>query len=181
MPVRIQLNGCRKRKRTNPGKRADNYYGSVLAPPNNEPCHNRKAEAATATTTAAFIIMKSNNNIQNTALDTLTLAEELEKARFTLALLKHVTKQGEFEVEFAFVARNRKAADALSAQLKTETNYSVRVDPFVDRTGEYWVEAKTGPMTLSQEVIDQCVIRMVDYAKQHGCIYDGWSTWVAAE
>ena len=125
---------------------------------------------------AAFITMKSNNNVQNASRNTLTLVEELERARFTLALLKHSTRQVEFEVDFTFVAPSRETADALSAQLKAETNYTVRIDPFVDRKMEYWVEATTPPMTLSQEVLDQCVARMVNYAGQHACVFDGWGT-----
>ena len=174
MLVRIQFH--QRRKRTNPGKRAEIHNGTVQAPPNNKRCHNGIADAVTATTTTAFITMKSNNNVQNASRNTLTLVEELERARFTLALLKHSTRQVEFEVDFTFVAPSRETADALSAQLKAETNYTVRIDPFVDRKMEYWVEATTPPMTLSQEVLDQCVARMVNYAGQHACVFDGWGT-----
>jgi hypothetical protein len=179
VPVRIQPTNAESEPQ--PGKRADNLHGSVLALPNNRVCQSRRAGAATAAKTAAFILMqKTHQNVKLTSPNTPTLAEELEKARFTFAMLKRFTTQEEFEADFKFIAPNREAANALSGKLKAETNYNIRIDPF-DRQGKYWVVATTQLMPLTLPVLDQCVARMVNYAKQHACIYDGWGTLATLE
>ena len=144
-------------------------------------CQFISAEAVPAIKTAAIHNMAKNNHTQKTSTSDPTLAGQIAANRTRLALMNKFANQEEVQVDFIFSAPNAKAAEALVGQLEMDPIHITYISRVFDRQGVCTVEARTNPMPLSVEVMDPCVTRMVNYAGQQACNFDGWGTLVSAE
>lgn len=81
-------------------------------------------------------------------------------------------------IDFCYRAPTREAADALSAQLKSDTEYVNCTDAVQQRDGKYWVEGKSQLTPLAQELMDRWLHRMVGAGDEHACEFYGWGSLV---
>ena len=89
-----------------------------------------------------------------------------------------VTKETPVQLDFAFDAPNRKAAESLQGLLEEETDYAVRVESEGMFKKTWRVSGTTQSTSVSEEILKQWVDWMVTTGLKHDCVFDGWGTEV---
>ena len=95
-----------------------------------------------------------------------------------------VTEDTELRLEFAYIAADEQAAQALAAYLQAETEYEVTIDSsssggLLRRTTEWKVSGITHETIVNQEILDEWVAWMVVTGFENDCEFDGWGAALA--
>jgi hypothetical protein len=109
------------------------------------------------------------------------LAEQLAMNEGTWrALQQHgVTEKSQLRLDFAYQAPGQKQANALRDAIAQSTDYEVAVVSEGSFLAKSWsVLGKTQQMTVSLEVLNHWVERMVSAGRPSGCVFDGWGAEV---
>jgi hypothetical protein len=111
------------------------------------------------------------------------LAHQLEMNRVTWAELQEhgVTEDTEVRLDFLFVAPGEHQAEALAQVIRGRTDYEVEAAS--SKQGllgkQVWtVKGTTQPTSVSLEMLDEWVTRMVEWGNAHTCEFDGWGAAV---
>jgi hypothetical protein len=122
--------------------------------------------------------MKKKQQIQKrSSVRTRSVKEPTANPR-TRALQKSYRCDDPHRIDFCYRAPTREAADALAAQLKSDTEYVNCTDAVQQRDGKYWVEGNSQLKPLAQELMDRWLHRMVGAGDEHACEFYGWGSLV---
>jgi hypothetical protein len=88
-----------------------------------------------------------------------------------------VTEASLLRLDFAFLAPDQRAAEALRTILVEQTDYDVTVQPAPSSSRHAWsVTGTTQGTTVSLVILDQWVDWMVTAGAENDCEFDGWGT-----
>jgi hypothetical protein len=111
------------------------------------------------------------------------LTRQLEMSRATWATLQDpgVTEETELRLDFFYFAPGQLEAETLAGAIRSRTDYEVEAHSeksgLLGRT-TWSVSGTTQPTSLSLEVLDEWVTRMVEWGNAHSCEFDGWGAGV---